>query len=114
MLAEYRRLQANSILDWGREVPALTGAEYGRFLDLGLLWPLFVETGDWSEAVRRSVPDPLPRGLIVAEVSESGVELTTVEMGRINSGDEGGGRSRSGVRAVTRNYRERIQNSEVL
>jgi hypothetical protein len=92
MLAEYRRLQSTSVLDWGREVPALPGAEYGRFLDLGRLWPAVAETGDWSEALRRCIPDPPPRGLIVARVSGAATEIiagplpllvpgTTVEVG---------------------------------
>jgi hypothetical protein len=75
MLAEYRRLQAGSLLDWGHEVPRLPGAEYSRFLELSQLWPAVAETGDWSEAVRRCVPDPPPRGLIVARVSSTGTEL---------------------------------------
>jgi hypothetical protein len=77
MLAEYRRLQATSILDWGHEVPELPGAEYGRFLELSRLWPLVAETGDWSEAIRRSVPDPLPRGMILAKVGPTGIALST-------------------------------------
>lgn len=77
MLAEYRRLQATSVLDWGHEVPAVLGAEYGRFFDLSRLWPLVVETGDWSAAVRRSLPDHPPRGLIVARVSRADIELVS-------------------------------------
>ena len=75
MLAEYRRLQSTSIIDWGREVPDVPGARYRRFLDLGRLWAATAETGHWSEAVRRCLPDPPPRGLIVAKVTGSGVEL---------------------------------------
>src|SRR5215469_12200371 len=77
MLSEYRRLQSGSILDWGGEVPALIGAEYGRFLDLSQLWSLAGKTGDWSEAVRQSVPDPLPRGMVLATIDTTGVTLRT-------------------------------------
>jgi len=77
MLAEYRRLQSTSIIDWGHEVPALPRAGYGRFFDLGRLWAAAAETRDWSEAVRRCLPDPPPRGLTVARVTSSGTRLIT-------------------------------------
>src|SRR5262245_28639171 len=77
MLAEYRRLQSTSIIDWGHEVGTLPGARYARFLGLGRLWAAVAETGNWSEAVRRCLPDPPPRGLTVARVTSSGIELIT-------------------------------------
>jgi hypothetical protein len=48
MLAEYRRLQATSILDWGHEVGDIPGDEYKPFLDLIRLWTAVGKTGDWS------------------------------------------------------------------
>ena len=77
MLAEYRRLQATSILDWGHEVGDIPGAEYGTFFELSRLWTLVGETGDWFEAIRRCVPDPLPRGLLVVRLEDSGVEVSS-------------------------------------
>ena len=77
MLAEYRRLQATSILDWGHEVGAIPGDEYRTFFDLSRLWTLVGETGDWFEAVRRCLPDPLPRGLFVAHIHGSGMEVSS-------------------------------------
>jgi hypothetical protein len=75
MLREYRKLQATSLLDWGHEVGDIPGDEYKSFLDLSHLWTLVGETGDWSDAIRRCLPDPLPRGLVVARVRSSGVEV---------------------------------------
>jgi hypothetical protein len=73
MLAEYRRLQATSILDWGHEVDDIPGDEYKPFLDLNRLWTAVAKTGDWSEAVRRRVSDPPPRGLCVARLHPDAV-----------------------------------------
>ena len=75
MLAEYRRLQATSILDWGHEVGELRGAEFSPFLDLSRLWSKVAQTGDWFEAVRQCLTDPLPRGFLVARIDGSGVEV---------------------------------------
>jgi len=77
MLAEYRRLQATSILDWGHEVGDIPGDEYKPFLDLSRLWTAVGETGDWSEAVRRCVADPPPRGLCVARLHPDAVVVVS-------------------------------------
>ncbi len=77
MLREYRKLQATSLLDWGHEVGDIPGDEYKSFLDLSHLWTLVGETGDWFDAIRRCLPDPLPRGLVVARVQSSGVEVSS-------------------------------------
>ena len=58
MLAEYRRLQATSLLDWGHEVGDIPGDEFSPFLDLNRLWISARETGDWSEAIRRVPAGP--------------------------------------------------------
>ena len=76
MLAEYRRLQATSILDWGHEVGDIPGDEYRAFFELSRLWTMVGETGDWFEAVRRCLPEPLPRGLLVVRLENSGVEVS--------------------------------------
>ena len=77
MLAEYRRLQATSILDWGHEVGAIPGDEYRAFFELSRLWTLAGECGDWSEAVRRCLTGPLPRGLLVVRLENSGVDVSS-------------------------------------
>jgi len=77
MLAEYRRLQATSILDWGHEVGDIPGAEYKPFLELSRLWTAVGQTGDWSEAIRRCVADPPPRGLCVARLHPDAVVVAS-------------------------------------
>src|SRR5438270_840685 len=75
MLAEYRRLQAATPVDWGGENPALPGEDYGRYLNLRRLWSMAAETGNWPEAVRRCLPEVLPCGLVVATVEATGLTM---------------------------------------
>ncbi|HEY1636022.1 MAG TPA: CehA/McbA family metallohydrolase [Acidimicrobiales bacterium] len=75
MLAEYRRLQAATPVDWGGENPALPGEDYGRYLNLRRLWSTAAETGNWPEAVRRCLPEALPCGLVVATVEATGLTI---------------------------------------
>ena len=87
MLAEYRRLLAASPVDLGKEAPEAAGLEYGRYLNLADLWFAAADTRDWSAAVRRCIPDPPPRGLLVVHVRSGGIETTTGPLLRLLPGE---------------------------
>jgi hypothetical protein len=76
MLDEYRALNAHRPNDWGDEFDGLArGQTYIRWLGPQLFNAFAAQDGNWPDAVRRCLHDPLPTGLIVASLGSGDVGL---------------------------------------
>jgi hypothetical protein len=77
MLVAYRALAAERPADWGGESDAYAvGQPYGRWLGVRLLAAVFsLQADDWPATVRACLTDPLPAGLVVASLDDTGPRL---------------------------------------